>query len=140
MSFISDLQNLGKKTVDKPEKVEAEKPKSPVVLKDLKEKLKALDAVNAALNAQFKNTNSLVRLGDKIGKPMPSQSTGLPTLDWGVIQCGGLPDGRIVEVFGPESAGKTTICLQFIAQCQADGNLAAFIDAEHALDPNQAQI
>jgi recombination protein RecA len=111
-----------------------------VVLKDLKEKLKALDAVNAALNVQFKNTNSLVRLGDKIGKPMPSQSTGLPTLDWGVIQCGGLPDGRIVEVYGNESAGKTTICLQFIAQCQADGNLAAFIDAEHALDPNQAQI
>src|ERR1700679_2653155 len=126
MSFIADLQNLGKKPSGTATQAE-EKSKPVVIHKDLKEKLKALDAVNATLNAQFKTTNSLVRLGDKIGKPMPSQSTGMPTLDWGVIQCGGLPEGRIVEIFGPESAGKTTIALQFIAQCQADGNLAAFI-------------
>jgi recombination protein RecA len=137
MSFIADLKNLGAK----PSAVHVEAPAKPApVYKDLKEKLKALDAVNTALNLQFKTTNSLVRLSDKIGKPMPSQSTGLPTLDWGVIQCGGLPEGRIIEIFGPESAGKTTIALQFIAQAQADGNLAAFVDAEHALDPNQAQL
>ena len=138
MSFIADLQNLGKKPAAK--QAEEDKPKPAVIHKDLKDKLKALDAVNAALNVQFKTTNSLVRLGDKIGKPMPSQSTGLPTLDWGVIQCGGLPEGRIIEIFGPESAGKTTIALQFIAQAQEDGNLAAFVDAEHALDPNQAKL
>lgn len=138
MSFIADLATLGKKpSSPSPEK---ETPKAAVILKDKKEKLKALDAVNVALNKQFDTTNSLVSLGSKLGIAMPSQTTGLPTLDWGVIQCGGIPNGRIIEIFGAESAGKTTIALQIIAETQAGGNLAAVIDAEHALDPNYARL
>lgn len=139
MSFIADLASLGKKTAT-PTAQATEPVKPAPVLKDRKDKLKALDAVNDALNKQFKTTNSLVSLGSKIGKDMPSISTGLPTVDYGVIQCGGVPEGRIIEIFGPESSGKTTITLQIIAEVQATGELAAFVDAEHALDPNYAKL
>ena len=60
---------------------------------------------------------------------------GLPTLDYDALQFGGVPRGRIVEIFGAESAGKTTTLLQLIAQAQQMGDIAAFVDAEHALDP-----
>lgn len=103
------------------------------------EKLKALDAVGKTLNAQFKTTNSIVRLGSKLGIEMPHIATGIPSLDRGVIGIGGLPRGRIIEVFGPESAGKTTATLEFVAEEQRTGSLCAFVDAEHALDPNYAK-
>ena len=109
-------------------------------LKEMKDKLKALDEVNKELNAKFETTNSLVRLGDKIGKPMPSIETDLPTLDWGVFQTGGVPRGRIIEIYGPESSGKTTLALHIIGRAQSRGELAAFVDAEHALDPNYAKV
>ena len=79
-------------------------------------------------------------IGRKTGVRLPSISTGLPTLDEGVITCGGLPRGRIVEVYGPESAGKTTFCLHVIGQAQKAGGVAAFVDATHALDPNYAAV
>jgi recombination protein RecA len=63
----------------------------------------------------------------------------MPTFDETVMSCGGIPDGRIVEVFGPESAGKTTFTLQIVACAQQAGDNAAFVDAEHALDPNYAK-
>jgi recombination protein RecA len=139
MSFVDALGDIGtpaKSVV--PAKV-ATIVKAPT-LKEMKDKLKALDGVCAALNKQFDTTNSLIRLGDKVGKPRPSLETGLPTLDWGVLQCGGIPRGTLVEIYGPESSGKTTIALHIIAEAQRRGELAAFVDAEHALDPNYARI
>lgn len=104
----------------------------------LDDKWKTLKAVEATLNKQFNTTNSLVRLGSKVGVPIPSIVTSLPTFDYGVMQCGGIPRGRIIEVFGPESSGKTTTALHIVASDQKAGNLAAFVDAEHALDPTYA--
>jgi recombination protein RecA len=104
-----------------------------------KEAIAALDAVGKQLDKQFSTTNSIVRLGSKLGKPMPHRPTGIPSLDHGVYGIGGTPDGRIIEIYGPESAGKTTIALQLVAAEQEAGELAAFVDAEHALDPNYAQ-
>lgn len=100
------------------------------------EKLKALKAVEATLNKQFGVTTSLVRLGDRVGKLMPSLSGNLYTLDYGVIGTGGLPRGRIIEVYGPESGGKTTLCLNYVAEEQKRGEFVAYVDAEHSLDPN----
>lgn len=114
-----------------------EKPVSTLSTK--KDMFAALEAVGKKLNSQFKTTNSLVRLGSKLGIIMPHHRTGIPSLDYGVIGIGGIPEGRIVEIFGPESAGKTTLALEIIGEEQRAGKLCAFIDAEHALDPNYAQ-
>ena len=78
-------------------------------------------------------------LGRKTGQRMPCISTNLLTFDEGVLSCGGLPRGRILEVYGPESAGKTTFCLHAIGQAQQAGLVAAFVDATHALDVNYAK-
>ena len=103
------------------------------------EKFKSLLALGKKLNDKYDTTNALVKLGDKVGHLLPSISTGLPTFDYGVVGTGGVPKGRIVEIFGPESAGKTSFTLHVIAQCQAAGGIAAFVDAEHALDPSWAK-
>lgn len=79
-----------------------------------------------------------MKLGDKVGQPWPSIPTGLLSLDEQVLGCGGMPEGRIIEIFGPESSGKTTIALWTIAKAQKRGKLCAFVDAEHALDPTYA--
>lgn len=79
-----------------------------------------------------------MRLGDKVGVPIPSIPLGLPTVDDEIIGCGGIPRGRIIEIFGPESAGKTTFCLAVIAEEQQLGGLCALVDAEQALDPTYA--
>jgi recombination protein RecA len=114
--------------------------KNSSVLNTKEEKFAALKAVEKALNKQFDTTGSLVRLGDKVGMVLPSTPTGLPTLDDYVLSCGGIPRGRIVEVYGPESSGKTTLALHIIACEQRDtDNLCAFVDAEHALDPTYAE-
>lgn len=84
-------------------------------------------------------TNSLVRLGDRKVLRVPCISTGLPTLDYEVLQYGGIPRGRMLEIFGPESAGKTTLTLHIAAQEQKQGGLVTFIDAEHKLEPLWAQ-
>jgi len=81
---------------------------------------------------------TLVRLGDKEIEPVESISTGSLGLDL-ALGVGGLPKGRIIEIFGPESSGKTTLTLHAIAECQKSGGVCAFIDAEHALDVNYAK-
>jgi recombination protein RecA len=104
------------------------------------DKFKRLVTLSKALDTKHETTNSLIKLGDKIGTLLPSIATGLTTFDYQVIQTGGLPKGRIIEIFGPESAGKTSFTLHCIAECQAEGGIAAFVDAEHALDPNYAVV
>ncbi len=80
---------------------------------------------------------ALMRLGDRAVQPVAAISSGCPSLDL-ALGVGGLPRGRIIEVFGPEASGKTTLALQTLAQVQAQGGQCAFVDAEHALDPGYA--
>jgi recombination protein RecA len=101
------------------------------------EKLKAAAEVTKEMNKEAEDI-LIQPIGRKTGARIPSIPTNLPTLDEGVLTCGGLPRGRIVEVYGPESAGKTTFCLHVIGQAQKAGGVAAFIDATHALDVNYA--
>ena len=98
----------------------------------MKQPLKAVDALLQAVEKQF-GKGAMMRLGDRQAERVPCIPTGCPSLDE-ALGCGGYPKGRVVEVFGPESSGKTTLTLHAIAQCQAMGGVAAFIDAEHALD------
>ncbi len=81
---------------------------------------------------------TIMRLGDGIVNKIDSISTGSLSLDY-ALGIGGVPRGRIIEIYGPESSGKTTVCLHIIAEAQKEGGLAAFIDAEHALDMNYAK-
>jgi recombination protein RecA len=96
-------------------------------------KEKALSAALSQIERQF-GKGSMMRLGDKGREAIPAISTGSLGLDV-ALGIGGLPRGRIVEIYGPESSGKTTLTLQVIAECQKKGGTCAFIDAEHALDP-----
>jgi recombination protein RecA len=98
---------------------------------------KALSAALAQIDRQF-GKGSVMRLGDKQHVAIPAISTGSLGLDI-ALGIGGLPRGRIVEIFGPESSGKTTLSLQVIAEAQKKGGVCAFIDAEHALDPEYAE-
>jgi len=100
-------------------------------------KKKALSAALAQIEKQF-GKGSVMRMGDGSVEPAEVIGTGSLMLDI-ALGIGGLPRGRVVEVYGPESSGKTTLTLQTIAQCQKIGGTAAFIDAEHALDPGYAQ-
>lgn len=100
-------------------------------------KQKALDAALGQIEKQF-GKNTIMRLGDTPTLAVDVVSTGSLTIDI-ALGIGGLPKGRIVEIFGPESSGKTTLTLQAIAQCQKAGGVCAFIDAEHALDPVYAR-
>ena len=97
---------------------------------------KALDAALTQIERQF-GKGSIMRMGEAPIEAIPSISTGSLGLDI-ALGIGGLPVGRIVEIYGPESSGKTTLTLQAIAECQKNGGTAAFIDAEHALDPEYA--
>ena len=100
-------------------------------------KQKALDAALGQIERQF-GKGSVMRLGDaEVGKGIESISTGSLGLDI-ALGIGGLPRGRVVEVYGPESSGKTTLTLSVVAQAQKAGGTCAFIDAEHALDPSYA--
>lgn len=103
------------------------------------EKLKALDLALGTIEKQF-GKGSIMRLnaGDSLVKDVEVISTGSLSLDIG-LGIGGLPKGRIIEIFGPESSGKTTLALSTIAQAQKKGGVVAFIDAEHALDVNYAK-
>ena len=100
-------------------------------------KQKALDAALGQIERQF-GKGAIMRLGDEEKKLSPAISTGSLSLDV-ALGIGGLPKGRVVEVYGPESSGKTTLTLHVIAECQKRGGTAAFIDAEHALDPQYAE-
>lgn len=101
-------------------------------------KQKALSAALSQIERQF-GKGSVMRMGEGVSFPdVEAISTGSLGLDI-ALGIGGLPKGRIVEIYGPESSGKTTLTLQVIAECQKKGGTAAFIDAEHALDPNYAE-
>ena len=101
------------------------------------ERERALNAALAQIERQF-GKGSLMRLGDQEQVAIPSISTGSLGLDV-ALGIGGLPRGRVVEIYGPESSGKTTLTLQVVAEAQKAGGTCAFIDAEHALDPIYAQ-
>ncbi len=100
-------------------------------------KQRALDMALSQIDRQF-GKGSVMRLGDQERQDVPSISTGSLGLDI-ALGIGGLPKGRIVEIYGPESSGKTTLTLQVVAEAQKVGGTAAFIDAEHALDPDYAK-
>lgn len=102
------------------------------------EKLQAVNDVTKALNKEYECL-LVQKLGKKGFKRWPSLASGMPTFDEIVMSVGGLPDGRVIEIYGPESSGKTTFSLHFIAMAQKLGEMAAFIDAEHALDLNYAR-
>ncbi len=103
----------------------------------MKQPLRAVDALLQNVEKQF-GKGAMMRLGDRKAERVPCIPTGSPSLDE-ALGCGGYPKGRVVEIYGPESSGKTTLTLHAIAQCQAAGGVAAFIDAEHALDVHYAK-
>jgi recombination protein RecA len=98
---------------------------------------KALEAALAQIDKQF-GKGSVMRLGDDTRAPIETISTSSIALDV-ALGIGGLPRGRVVEIYGPESSGKTTVALHAVASAQKNGGIAAFIDAEHALDPEYAK-
>lgn len=100
-------------------------------------KIKAAQAAIEQIEKAF-GKGSIMRLSDESAQAIDAISTGCLSLD-AAIGIGGVPRGRIVEIYGPESSGKTTVCLQVIAEAQKAGGLAAFVDTEHALDVNYAQ-
>jgi recombination protein RecA len=107
-------------------------------LDDLKERSRAIDNAVGQIEKQF-GKGSIMRLGQKNAfAPIEAISTGAISIDY-ALGIGGLPRGRVVEIFGPESSGKTTLALQVIAEAQRGGGMAAFVDAEHALDAQYAQ-
>ncbi|WP_024955490.1 recombinase RecA [Sulfurospirillum arcachonense] len=99
-------------------------------------KKKSLDLAIKQIDKAF-GKGTLVRLGDRVTEPIASISTGSLGLDM-ALGIDGVPKGRIIEVYGPESSGKTTLALQVTAQAQAEGSICAFVDAEHALDVKYA--
>ena len=110
------------------------KPQAPTVTP---EKTKALDAALGQIERHF-GKGSIMRLGDKPVIQVPVIPTGSIALDW-ALGVGGLPRGRVVEIYGPESSGKTTLALHAVANVQRLGGIAAFVDAEHALDIQYAK-
>ncbi|MGN6597658.1 MAG: recombinase RecA, partial [Actinomycetes bacterium] len=98
---------------------------------------KALETALAQIDKQF-GKGSVMRLGDEGRAPVEVIPTGSISLDV-ALGVGGLPRGRVIEIYGPESSGKTTVALHAVASAQRNGGIAAFIDAEHALDPDYAQ-
>jgi recombination protein RecA len=105
--------------------------------RDSSNREKALEAALAQIDRNF-GKGSVMRLGDETRAPVEVISTGSTALDV-ALGIGGLPRGRIVEIYGPESSGKTTVALHAVASAQKAGGIAAFIDAEHALDPDYAK-
>ena len=99
---------------------------------------KALETALSMVNKQF-GEGSLIRLGEAFKMNVDAISTGSVAIDL-ALGVGGLPRGRIVEIYGPESSGKTTLCLSLIAEAQRKGGNAVFIDVEHALDPKYAKV
>lgn len=98
---------------------------------------KALEAAVKTIERQF-GKGAVMRMGEEAHVAISTYSTGSLSVDL-ALGIGGLPQGRVIEIYGPESSGKTTIALQTVAQCQKGGGIAAFIDAEHALDINYAR-
>ncbi|MCB0256033.1 MAG: DNA recombination/repair protein RecA, partial [Anaerolineae bacterium] len=99
-------------------------------------KQKALDSTLANLKKRF-GEGAIMKLGDAVNMRVESIPTGSLSLDL-ALGVGGIPRGRVTEIYGPESSGKTTICLHVIAEAQRLGGACAFVDVEHALDPDYA--
>ncbi len=118
-------------------KKETAKPVGAEQLQEKSEKAKALEMTLHALEKEF-GKGTVMKLGDKAALQVETVPTGCLELDL-ALGVGGIPKGRIIEIYGPESSGKTTVALQIVAQVQKEGGLAAFIDAEHALDPMYAK-
>ena len=115
----------------------ADKKKTETVAGDRTERQKALDMALAQIEKQY-GKGSVMRLGENIKMNVDAVPTGSMALD-AALGIGGLPRGRIVEIYGPEASGKTTLALHAVAECQKKGGEAAFIDVEHALDPVYAK-
>ena len=117
---------------------EKDKSKPKVVkMTDAEEKKKALESVFSVIEKEY-GTGSIMKLGDANSVDVEVTPTGSLTLDM-ALGVGGLPRGRVIEIYGPESSGKTTVALHVVAEAQKMGGEAAFIDAEHALDPVYAK-
>src|SRR5690625_1037644 len=97
----------------------------------------ALDMALRQIEKQF-GKGSIMKLGEEAAEKIATIPSGSIALDL-ALGIGGYPKGRVIEIYGPESSGKTTVALHAIAEAQKEGGIAAFIDAEHALDPNYAQ-
>ena len=108
-----------------------------MTIKINEEKAKALAAAMAGIEKQF-GKGSIMKLGNTVGTAIPAISTGCLDLDI-ALGIGGVPKGRIIEIYGPESSGKTTLTLHIAAEAQKAGGIVAFVDAEHALDASYAQ-
>ncbi|HRC40351.1 MAG: recombinase RecA [Nostocoides sp.] len=100
-------------------------------------KMRSLDTVMGQIEKSF-GKGAVMRLGDEVRVPIEVIPTGSISLDL-ALGIGGLPRGRVIEIYGPESSGKTTVALHAVANAQRNGGIAAFIDAEHALDPEYAK-
>ncbi len=101
------------------------------------ERDKALDAALGQIEKQF-GKGSVMRMGDNLSMNIESISTGALSLDL-ALGIGGLPRGRIVEIYGPESSGKSTLAMHAVAEAQRNGGICAYVDAEHAMDPVYAR-
>ena len=101
------------------------------------ERDKALEMALGQIDKQY-GKGSIMRMGDKEIVPMACVSTGALALDL-ALGIGGLPRGRVVEIFGPESSGKSTLAMHVVAEAQRNGGICAYIDAEHAMDPQYAK-
>src|SRR5919106_5220111 len=101
---------------------------------DLKERTKAIDIAVGQIEKQF-GKGSIMRLGQRhsVG-PIASISTGSISIDY-ALGIGGLPRGRVTEIYGPESSGKSTLAMHVVAEAQRNGGICAYVDAEHAMDP-----
>ena len=140
LCFVWYNRNITNRCSDKGEWAMAkakESTKAPVERVVDEEKKKALDAVFKVIEKEY-GTGSIMKLGDTHVSSVDAIPTGSMTLDM-ALGVGGMPRGRIIEIYGPESSGKTTVALHVVAEAQKKGGEAAFIDAEHALDPVYAQ-
>jgi recombination protein RecA len=125
---------IGKQQAPKEEEKKSSEPLQPLTKA---EKIRAALAVEKSLSKEYGGV-ILQKMGDRVGQPLPSFPTGLISFDEELFGCGGVPKGRIIEIFGPEASGKTTIALHVAAEVQKVGGMAVLIDAEHSLNPNHA--
>ncbi len=132
ISFIISMSKAAPARTEAPEKGKT------VSASQQSENTKNIDLAMSAITKQF-GEGSIMRLGDNMKMTVETVSTGSLAIDL-ALGVGGLPRGRIIEIYGPESSGKTTFCLSVIAKAQKRGGLAAFIDVEHALDPKYARV
>src|SRR5215510_4921985 len=126
-------------TAPEPARPETRPEKGPIIMpQDPKERAKAIDLALAQIEKQY-GKGSIMKLGAKdFQQEIPVISTTSLSID-AALGIGGVPRGRVVEIFGPESSGKTTLALHIVAEAQRQGGLAAFVDAEHALDPEYSR-